>query len=44
MYTIETTVPVGKSYKSKGWTVNRKDISELFPVSEYENDYTLLID
>lgn len=44
LYTIETTVPVGKSYKSKGWTVNRKDISELFPVTEYENDYTLLID
>lgn len=44
MYTIKTTVPVGKSYKNKMWTVNRKDISELFPVTEYENDYTLLID
>lgn len=44
MYTIKTSVPVGKSYKSKGWTVNREDISELFPVNEYENDYTLLID
>ena len=44
MYTIKTTVPVGKSYKSKGWTVNRGDISELFPVKKYENDYTLLID
>ena len=35
-YSIFTKVKVGKSYKSKGWALNRTDISDIIPVSDYE--------
>ena len=33
---ISSKVKVGKSYKSKGWTLNRKDIKDLISVENFE--------
>ena len=35
-YSIFTKVKVGKSYKSKGWALSKKDIDDIIPVDKYE--------
>ena len=41
---IFTLVKVGKSYKSKGWALPRRDISKIIPVEKYEGNCHIEID
>lgn len=41
---IITSVKIGKSYKSKGWALNRKDVLPLLPYSPYEEGCEILVD
>lgn len=41
---VFTLVKVGKSYKSKGWALPRRDISKIIPVEKYEGDCHIEID
>ena len=40
---LNTSVTVGKSYKSKGWALSRKDIHDWIPVEIFERDCKLII-
>ena len=41
---VFTLVKVGKSYKSKGWALPRRDISKIIPVEKYEGNCHIEID
>ena len=41
---IFTLVSIGKSYKSKGWALPRRDISKIIPVEKYEGNCHIEID
>ena len=43
-FSVFTKVKVGKSYKSKGWALNRNDISDIIPISDYEGKCHIEID
>lgn len=43
-FSVFTKVKVGKSYKSKGWALNRDDISDIIPISDYEGKCHIEID
>ena len=44
MNSISTNVLVGKSFKSGGWALNKKDLRALIPIDEFENSYSILVD
>ena len=41
---IVTSVKVGKSFSSGGWSLSSKDIQELVPSDKYEGDLKIVVD
>ena len=41
---LKTDLPVGKSYKSKGWRINRDVTSKFIPLNEYSGIYDIVVD
>lgn len=41
---INTELLVGKSYSSKGWQLSKDIVSNLFPIEEYDLEYSIYVD
>lgn len=41
---VDTSLRVGKSFKSKGWQLSKDVVSRFIPIKEYEGKYDILVD
>lgn len=41
---VDTSLRVGKSFKSKGWQLSREVVSSFIPIKDYEGTYDILVD
>lgn len=41
---VDTSLRVGKSFKSKGWQLSKGVVSRFIPIKEYEGKYDILVD